>query len=126
MVRLSDVNTEDQAKGLSGKDVASLTDMAPLPEGKFYFHEVQGLLWIARAAMLLEPVCTSSTRCLLHVGNGLWGRQWDSSPAEHVNIVVKRESQTLVLVLPDGLLDVFLGNDDTEQDGGEDDWEVPV
>ena len=36
VVRLSDVNTEDQAKGLSGKDVwLPLTDMAPLPEGKF-------------------------------------------------------------------------------------------
>ena len=43
VVQLADVTTEDQAKGLSGKDVwLPLSEMAPLPDGKFYFHEVRG------------------------------------------------------------------------------------
>ena len=43
-----------------------------------------------------------------------------------LTIDVKRDAQTLVLDLPDGLLDVYLGKDDTDKDGGDDDWEVPV
>ena len=39
---------------------------------------------------------------------------------------MKRDAQTLVLDLPDGLLDVYLGKDDSDMDGGDDDWEVPV
>ena len=43
VVKLADVTTEEQAKGLSGKDVwLPLSEMAPLEEGKFYFHEVIG------------------------------------------------------------------------------------
>ena len=130
VVRLSDVNTEDQAKGLTGKDVwLPLTDMSPLPEGKFYFHEVQGWTAVDRASEkavgTILHVVDQGAYPMLEVDFGEGNTGFIPLP-EHVTIDVKREAQTLVLDLPDGLLDVYLGKDDTEMDGGDDDWEVPV
>ena len=130
VVRLSDVNTEDQANGLSGKDVwLPLTDMAPLPEGKFYFHEVQGWTAVDRASDeavgTILHVVDQGAYPMLEVDFGEGNTGFIPLP-EHVTIDVKRDAQTLVLDLPDGLLDVYLGKDDTDMDGGDDDWEVPV
>ena len=130
VVRLSDVNTEDQAEGISGKDVwLPLTDMAPLPEGKFYFHEVQGWTAVDRASDeavgTILHVVDQGAYPMLEVDFGEGNTGFIPLP-EHVTIDVKRDAQTLVLDLPDGLLDVYLGKDDTEKDGGDDDWEVPV
>ena len=129
VVRLSDVNTEDQAKGLAGKDVwLPLNDMAPLPEGKFYFHEVQGWTAVDRASDeavgTILHVVDQGAYPMLEVDFGEGNTGFIPLP-EHVTIDVKRDAQTLVLDLPDGLLDVYLGKDDPEMDG-DDDWEVPV
>lgn len=129
VVRLSDVNTEDQAKGLAGKDVwLPLSDMAPLPEGKFYFHEVQGWTAVDRASDeavgTILHVVDQGAYPMLEVDFGEGNTGFIPLP-EHVTIDVKRDVQTLVLDLPDGLLDVYLGKDDPEMDG-DDDWEVPV
>ena len=129
VVRLSDVNTEDQAKGLAGKDVwLPLSDMAPLPEGKFYFHEVQGWTAVDRASDeavgTFLHVVDQGAYPMLEVDFGEGNTGFIPLP-EHVTIDVKRDAQTLVLDLPDGLLDVYLGKDDPEMDG-DDDWEVPV
>ena len=129
VVRLSDVNTEDQAKGLAGKDVwLPLSDMAPLPEGKFYFHEVQGWTAVDRASDeavgTILHVVDQGAYPMLEVDFGEGNTGFIPLP-EHVTIDVKRDAQTLVLDLPDGLLDVYLGKDDPEMDG-DDDWEVPV
>ncbi|HBS20701.1 MAG TPA: 16S rRNA processing protein RimM [Flavobacteriales bacterium] len=129
VVRLSDVNTEDQAKGLAGKDVwLPLSDMAPLPEGKFYFHEVQGWTAVDRASDeavgTILHVVDHGAYPMLEVDFGEGNTGFIPLP-EHVTIDVKRDAQTLVLDLPDGLLDVYLGKDDPEMDG-DDDWEVPV
>ena len=129
VVRLSDVNTEDQAKGLAGKDVwLPLSDMAPLPEGKFYFHEVQGWTAVDRASDeavgTILHVVDQGAYPMLEVDFGEGNTGFLPLP-EHVTIDVKRDAQTLVLDLPDGLLDVYLGKDDPEMDG-DDDWEVPV
>ena len=130
VVRLSDVNTEDQAKGLAGKDVwLPLSDMAPLPEGKFYFHEVQGWTAVDRASDeavgTILHVVDQGAYPMLEVDFGEGNTGFIPLP-EHVTIDVKRDAQTLVLDLPEGLLDVYLGKDDTDKDGGDDDWEVPV
>ena len=129
VVRLSDVNTEDQAKGLAGKDVwLPLSDMAPLPEGKFYFHEVQGWTAVDRASDeavgTILHVVDQGAYPMLEVDFGEGNTGFIPLP-EHATIDVKRDAQTLVLDLPDGLLDVYLGKDDPEMDG-DDDWEVPV
>jgi len=129
VVRLSDVNTEDQAKGLAGKDVwLPLSDMAPLPEGKFYFHEVQGWTAVDRASDeavgTILHVVDQGAYPMLEVDFGEGNTGFIPLP-EHVTIDVKRDAQTLILDLPDGLLDVYLGKDDPEMDG-DDDWEVPV
>ena len=129
VVRLSDVNTEDQAKGLAGKDVwLPLSDMAPLPEGKFYFHEVQGWTAVDRASDeavgTILHVVDQGAYPMLEVDFGEGNTGFIPLP-EHVTIDVKRDAQTLVLDLPDGLLEVYLGKDDPEMDG-DDDWEVPV
>ena len=129
VVRLSDVNTEYQAKGISGKDVwVPLTDMAPLPEWKFYFHEVQGWTAVDRASDeavgTILHVVDQGAYPMLEVDFGEGNTGFIPLP-EHVTIDVKRDAQTLVLDLPDGLLDVYLGKDDPEMDG-DDDWEVPV
>ena len=129
VVRLSDVNTEDQAKGLAGKDVwLPLSDMAPLPEGKFYFHEVQGWTAVDRASDeavgTILHVVDQGAYPMLKVDFGEGNTGFIPLP-EHVTIDVKRDAQTLVLDLPEGLLDLYLGKDDPEMDG-DDDWEVPV
>ena len=127
VVRLSDVNTEAAAKQLSGKDVwLPLTEMAPMEDGKFYFHEVQG--WTAVDRITGEAVAT-----IVHVvDQGAYpmlevefdnGNQGFIPLPEHVKVDVKREEQKLVLDLPEGLLDVYLSNDNDQDDEEDDGFE---
>jgi len=125
VVRLADVNTEAAAKQLSGKDVwLPLAEMAPMEDGKFYFHEVQG--WTAIDRSTGEAVAT-----IVHVvDQGAYpmlevefdnGNQGFIPLPDHVKVDVKREERKLVLDLPEGLLDVYLSNDgdkEVEEDDG--------
>ena len=127
VVRLSDVNTEAAAKQLSGKDVwLPLTEMAPMEDGKFYFHEVQG--WTAIDRSTGEAVAT-----IVHVvDQGAYpmlevefdnGNQGFIPLPDHVKVDVKREERKLVLDLPEGLLDVYLSNDGDKEDEEDDGFE---
>ena len=119
VVRLADVTTEDQAKMLSGKDVwLPLSEMAPLPEGKFYFHEVQG--WTAvdrstsKAIGTILHVVDQGAYPMLEVDFGEGNVGFVPLP-EHVQVEVQREAQTLVVDLPDGLLDVYTSSEDSDE-----------
>jgi 16S rRNA processing protein RimM len=127
VVRLADVTTEDQAKGLSGKDVwLPLSEMAPLPDGKFYFHEVQGWAAVDRSTGdevgTIVHVVDQGAYPMLEVDFGQGSTGFVPLP-EHVQVDVQRDLQRLVLDLPEGLLDVYLGGD---QGSDDDDWEMPV
>ena len=127
VVRLADVTTEDQAKGLSGKDVwLTLSAMAPLPAGKFYFHEVQGWAAVDRSTGdevgTIVHVVDQGAYPMLEVDFGQGSTGFVPLP-EHVQVDVQRDLQRLVLDLPEGLLDVYLGGD---QGSDDDDWEMPV
>jgi 16S rRNA processing protein RimM len=130
VVRLADVTTEAQAKALSGKDVwLPLAEMAPLEEGKFYFHEVQGWTAVDRrtgdAVGTILHVVDQGAYPMLEVDFGGGTTGFVPLP-DHVKVDVKREDQTLILDLPDGLLDVYLG-DGSEDDSDEDDsWEMQI
>ena len=120
VVRLSDVNTEAAAKQLSGKDVwLPLTEMAPMEEGKFYFHEVQGWTAIDRstgnAVATIVHVVDQGAYPMLEVEFDNGNQGYIPLP-EHVKVDVKREEQKLVLDLPEGLLDVYLSNDNEQDD----------
>ena len=120
VVRLSDVNTEAAAKQLSGKDVwLPLTEMAPMEDGKFYFHEVQGWTAIDRstgnAVATIVHVVDQGAYPMLEVEFDNGNQGYIPLP-EHVKVDVKREEQKLVLDLPEGLLDVYLSNDDEKDD----------
>ena len=128
VVRLSDVNTEAAAKQLSGKDVwLPLTEMAPMEDGKFYFHEVQGWTAIDRstgnAVATIVHVVDQGAYPMLEVEFDNGNQGYIPLP-EHVKVDVKREEQKLVLDLPEGLLDVYLSNDDEQDDeeGNELEW----
>ena len=127
VVRLADVNTEAAAKQLSGKDVwLPMAEMAPMEDGKFYFHEVQG--WTAVDRSTGEAVAT-----IVHVvDQGAYpmlevefdnGNQGFIPLPDHVKVDVKREEQKLVLDLPEGLLDVYLSNDGEQEDEEDDGFE---
>ena len=127
VVRLADVNTEAAAKQLSGKDVwLPLAEMAPMEDGKFYFHEVQG--WTAIDRSTGEAVAT-----IVHVvDQGAYpmlevefdnGNQGFIPLPDHVKVDVKREERKLVLDLPEGLLDVYLSNDGDKEDEEDDGFE---
>jgi len=127
VVRLADVNTEAAAKQLSGKDVwLPLTELAPIEDGKFYFHEVQG--WTAVDRSTGDAVAT-----IVHVvDQGAYpmlevefdnGNQGFIPLPDHVQVDVKREEQKLVLDLPEGLLDVYLSNESDQEDGEDDGFE---
>ena len=128
VVRLADVTTEAAAKQLSGKDVwLPLAEMAPMEDGKFYFHEVQG--WSAIDRSTGEAVAT-----IVHVvDQGAYpmlevefdnGNQGFIPLPDHVKIDVKRLEQQLVLDLPEGLLDVYFFNDpDQDNEGIEFGWD---
>ena len=120
VVRLSDVNTEAAAKQLSGKDVwLPLTEMAPMEDGKFYFHEVQGWTAIDRstgdAVATIVHVVDQGAYPMLEVEFDNGNQGYIPLP-EHVKVDVKREEQKLVLDLPEGLLDVYLSNDNEQDD----------
>ena len=126
VARLADVNTEAAAKQLSGKDVwLPLTEMAPIEEGKFYFHEVQG--WSAVDRITGEAVAT-----IVHVvDQGAYpmlevkfdnGNPGFIPLPDHVKVEVKRENKLLVLDLPEGLLDVYLSNEEGDEQDDELGW----
>lgn len=126
VARLADVNTEAAAKQLSGKDVwLPLTEMAPIEEGKFYFHEVQGWSAVERstgeAVATIVHVVDQGAYPMLEVefDNGNLG--FIPLP-DHVKVEVKRENRQLVLDLPEGLLDVYLSNEDAEEQDDEFEW----
>jgi 16S rRNA processing protein RimM len=130
VVRLADVTTEAQAKSLAGKDVwLPLTEMAPLPEGRFYFHEVQGWVAIDRATGqevgTILHVIDQGAYPMLEVDFGEGATGFIPLP-DHVEVGVERESQTLILDLPEGLLDVYLGGSEDEKDDADDDWDMPA
>ena len=127
VVLLADVSTETAAKQLSGKDVwLPLAEMAPMEEGKFYFHEVQGWTAIDRstgeAVATIVHVVDQSAYPMLEVEFDNGNQGFIPLP-DHVKVDVKREERKLVLDLPEGLLDVYLSNDgdngDEEDDGFE-------
>ncbi len=120
VVRLADVNTEAAAKQLAGKDVwLPLAEMAPMEDGKFYFHEVQGWSAIDRstgeAVATIVHVVDQGAYPMLEVEFGNGNQGFIPLP-DHVKVDVKREEQQLILDLPEGLLDVYLSND-LDQDG---------
>jgi 16S rRNA processing protein RimM len=122
VVRLADVNTEAAAKQLAGKDVwLPLAEMAPMEDGKFYFHEVQGWSAIDRstgeAVATIVHVVDQGAYPMLEVEFGNGNQGFIPLP-DHVKVDVKREEQQLILDLPEGLLDVYLSND-LDQDGDE-------
>lgn len=130
VVRLADINTEEQAKNLAGKDVwLPLSEMAPLPEGKFYFHEVQGWTAVDRATGkdvgVVVHVVDQGAYPMLEVdfGEGVTG--YVPLP-EHVKVEANREAQTLVLDLPEGLLDVYLGDSEGLEGDHSDEGEWPL
>ena len=128
VVRLSDVTTEDQAKALSGKDVwLPLEEMAPLPSGKFYFHEVRGWTAVNRAngqsVGIIVHVVDQGAYPMLEVEFGEGNLGFIPLP-DHIHIDVKREEKTLILDLPEGLLDVYLGQSKQDEHDGDDDWEL--
>ena len=128
VVKLADVKTEGQAKGLSGKDVwLPLSEMAPLPDGKFYFHEVQGWNVVDRLSSqcigTIIHVVDHGAYPMLEVDFGE-GKTGMIPLPDHVEVDVQRSDCTLIVTLPDGLLDVYLGEADTEESWGEDDsWD---
>ena len=127
VVRLSDVNTEAAAKQLSGKNVwLPLTEMAPMEDGKFYFHEVQGWTAIDRstgdAVATIVHVVDQGAYPMLEVEFDNGNQGFIPLP-DHVKVDVKREEQKLVLDLPEGLLDVYLSNDSDQEDEEEDGFE---
>ena len=118
VVRLADVNTEAQAKDLAGKDVwLPLSEMAPLPDGKFYFHEVQGWQAIDRASNetvgTILHVVDQGAYPMLEVDFGEGQTGFIPLP-DHVDVTVNRETQSLTLDLPEGLLDVYLSVDEDD------------
>jgi len=119
VAKLADVTTEAQAKALAGKDVwLPLSELPPIETGKFYFHEVQG--W-----SLVDAASKQSVGTILHVVEhaaypmlevDFDGRGEGFVPLpDHVQVVVRREDQMLEVDLPEGLLDVYL-NDDEDMD----------
>ena len=127
VVRLSDVNTEAAAKQLSGKDVwLPLAEMAPMEDGKFYFHEVRGWTAIDRstgdAVATIVHVVDQGTYPMLEVEFDNGNQGFIPLP-DHVQVDVKREEQKLVLDLPEGLLDVYLSNDSIQDDEEDDGFE---
>ena len=127
VVRLSDVNTEAAAKQLSGKDVwLPLTEMAPMEDGKFYFHEVQGWTAIDRstgnAVATIVHVVDQGAYPMLEVEFDNGNQGFIPLP-DHVQVDVTREEQKLVLDLPEGLLDVYLSNDGEQEDEEDDGFE---
>ena len=118
VVRLADVTTEDQAKMLSGKDVwLPLGEMAPLPDGKFYFHEVQGWKAVDRSTgkVIGTILCVVEQGAypMLEVDFGVDNVGFVPLP-DHVRVEVKREDQTLVVDLPDGLTDLYSSQENSE------------
>ena len=127
VVRLADVNTEAAAKQLSGKDVwLPLAEMAPMEDGKFYFHEVQGWMAVDRstgdAVATIVHVVDQGAYPMLEVEFDNGNQGFIPLP-DHVKVDVKREERKLVLDLPEGLLDVYLSNDGDKEDEEDDGFE---
>ena len=123
VAHLHDVTTEAQAKALAGKDIwLPLSELPPIDEGKFYFHEVQG--WTLVDAATEEAVGTvmhvveHAAYPMLEVDFDGNGQGFVPLP-EHVKVDVRRDQRVLAVELPAGLLDVYLKSDEDDWDGDE-------
>ena len=126
VVQLEGVNTEDDARGLCGRDIYLPIEQLPdLKGNKFYFHEVQG--WTVIDLMsgtelgTIKRVLDHGPYPMLEV------EQKDVELIlplpENFGIEVDREKNILKVEVPEGLVEVFLNPGKREdEEGGEEVW----
>jgi 16S rRNA processing protein RimM len=110
LLKLEDIHTEAEAQSLVGSTVyLPLSALPPLPDDKYYFHELQGMAVVDEQlghVGTVTGVLETPQQYLL---------QFDHHGHEvlcpmHDDIVQKvdKKARTIFMRLPDGLLDVYL------------------
>jgi 16S rRNA processing protein RimM len=127
VVKLENVDTEEGARELSGKDIYLPSEMLPkLDEEKFYFHEVPGwkVVDLENGTELGEVVrvIDHGPYPMLEVDSN--GEELILPLPENFKIEVDRENKILRVEVPEGLVDVFVNPTKREMDDGDEDNEV--
>lgn len=109
-VKFEDVNSEDDAESLLGKDVYLPLRMLPKLEGnKFYFHEVIGFCVEDKRhgiIGIIESVNDTTAQPLFEVRNG--DVELLIPMIDKFLVRVDRENKKILMDLPEGLVDMYL------------------
>lgn len=121
VVTLDGIDSEAKAKSISGCTAfAPLTLLPELDDKEFYLHEVAGweVLNLVDQSLVgtVQKVLDYAIYPILEVQTGT--KEVLIPLPKDVEIKVDRSNQRLLVDLPEGLLEVYLGDENTSQENG--------
>ncbi len=109
IVKLLDINNEDNARRLINASLKLPMSTLPKLQGnKFYFHEVIGFdVWDVNEGRIgvLKEVNDTTAQALFEIRDGF--TEYLLPVADEFIVEVNRELKKLIVVFPEGLLDVY-------------------
>jgi 16S rRNA processing protein RimM len=117
-IKFHDIDTFDQASQLQGCNLfLPIENLPPLDGNNFYFHEVEGFYVIDKQKGKIGNI----TQILDYPGNPLFDIKFENKqlliPVRDEFIEqLDRENRTIYINAPDGLLDIYLNNDQEESE----------
>jgi len=110
LLRFQDVNTQEDAEVYLGRDIyLPLSDLPPLEGNQFYYHEVIGFR-VVDSRMgeigLLDHILPLPHQSLMQIVQG--NREILVPLVDEIIKLVDRETKTLFINAPEGLIDIYL------------------
>ncbi|MGB3467591.1 MAG: ribosome maturation factor RimM [Cyclobacteriaceae bacterium] len=117
LVKLEGVETREESEALAGKEVyLPLSFLPTLDDHQFYYHEIVGYDFSDKDEVIgkVESVITLSAQTLLTVRVG---KDEVLVPLQDDIITeVDKSNQQIKAILPDGLLDIYLSEEDADNE----------
>ncbi|WP_247234569.1 ribosome maturation factor RimM [Telluribacter sp. SYSU D00476] len=123
IVRLEDVDSIEQAQALVGSALyMPIEELEELGEGGFYYHQIQGYSVVDEALGelgIIRAIYTPNTQDLIAMD--YQGSEVLIPIVDDIVISADHEKKQVLVKLPEGLLDVYLGPNTDPDDLSEDD-----
>ena len=123
IVRLEDVDSIEQAQALVGSALyMPIEELEELGEGGFYYHQIQGYTVVDGALGelgIIRAIYTPNTQDLIAMD--YQGSEVLIPIVDDIVLSADHEKKQVLVKLPEGLLDVYLGPSSEADDLSEDD-----
>ena len=122
IIKLLDIDTESDAKQIVNSALYLPIDSLPKLQGnKFYFHEVIGYeIWDKEEGRVgvIERIIDDTAQPIFEIKDGF--TEVLLPIVDHFILEVNRDEKKIIVAFPDGLLDLYRGDDDSEGDDFDD------